>query len=800
MTLLIIGMALVLTGCDGVPNTARYGLYDAMTHRLNANIAIAEDLYKSGLINEDTKNNLLGKIDNIKGDIIKGFASNASDGDALASMELIANAIVDWALVTPDYTEPNELYDGSNVVNSYFITNCLSSLGATDKILIGNKSKAPKVEPLIIIDDATASEIIERMSYPIYVLNENVKLEEVTAFLNEYTNGTAGVEDEFFQKAANYFHELKVNGESVPLLDTKNKDNWIIQDSKSKTAYVNDDNEIIARADLSNTYSLSATYSNSNKPGSDLLITQHGDEFEVLVLRFAEFNLDAYNKIKNQFGLGEEQYMVVSTGNGGRVYMMQYPVGYVSGFETNEAQNRYEAKIEKSQLELNIKTGKIYKVSATNTDTNIDTSQTIGGTGTTGGYSVAALSAGKKHLVNEEDPYIYLSNGSPETSSFVIYGETGVGDTSSGAWNLKFGEGQVKASVARIVLRDYLEASYSPGVNTNEDLVVYGRKIRITSFEGALNTAVGWYCGIDGETPKSKNILYVSDFCDYRSLLEDRPYVKYIPNSTGITISTEKDEEDLKTKLKGLSEYTDDKIDKLELIAMDKVNCTVRFPSISIGAKDVSLSDSKPLFYAMVVSKNFQESGLMNWLTSESVTESAGWWNGWLKKHNYSYQIGSDELLGYLKNSYTFELNQAGIVVLNLETIAKIQQEYSNQSNLDRTHGMRTFFKVLGYCLVGYAFVLMMCWVVDTSVDLGLNTLNKASLGRFTAIAGPEEMPISSDGSTTAYVGFQVMLFSCLKIIAVGLFLIFLDIVTIVMVLGEAFGKLAQSIASLIGG
>lgn len=811
-------MVSTFTACEEIPLTALDSLAEAFTNRINANINIANNLYNAGLIGETTKDNIIDKIDNIREDIIVKLQSGNED-KVMSALSAIAPALIDWGGVEPDYSCSGDDHTGvaccDAKVKENFITEADGVLERIAKYAV-LETKGATIEPLEIVDSSSADTLMQTMQYPIYVINNNRSIEEITAFLNEYIEGST-VDDEFLEKSYTYFYELKdENGNPVTLLDPDDKSNQLVQYSTTENApYVGDDNIVNGEFGDSDTYGskdgIADVYSKTNTPGKDMVITQHSN-YNVAVVRFREFNTDAYNKIIKTLGLGDDKYLVVPTESGGRIYLLQYPVGYIKDFHLNDTKDRYEANIGKSQLEINLKTKKMYKVTTRNDKLNYtDIGEIVGDTTTAGDTSNSGVSAVKQAEISSLDSYLNVSLDSPETSSFVVYGETGIdkSDTPSKdkkAWNLEFGESGVKVSIPRIVLRDYLEISYAPGVSGDTDggiykeLAVYGRMIRIQNFDAELSTPVAKYRNVDGTVPTTATSLYISDFSDKKSLCEAQvPYIKYIPSSTGEGISTSSDISELENSLKDDSTYKTDKIENLRAIAIDKIECTVPFPTTDLGFKDMSFKDDKPFFYGIVVRKNSLESGLLTWATSESTTESTLWWNSWLKDHNFIYRIDSDSLLQYLSNSYTYELSQSGYILLNLDTLTKIQEDMTNEANLNRTHNMRTFFKVLGYALVGYAFILMMCWVVDTSTDFGINLLEIASFGRLVAISGSEEVAGLNTGNTrTHFVDFNKICLASLKVLFIGILLIFVDIVSIVVLVSETLGQIGRYIGSLL--
>lgn len=806
---MMVILSLVLSGCDGVPLTAQDGLENAFTQRVVNNTAIVNQMYSAGLIDATTKDNIIAQMDDVKERIINKLASQ-DEGQVLEAVKIMAPAIVDWGLV--QWTGGYDCGDGNHTdpnccevnASQHFITNNGTASGAIASNMRVNKQGAT-IQPIEIVDDASAKLIMERMNYPIYVISPGTDIDTVSAFLDEYTEGNVA-KDGFLQNSGNFFKPLTDDsGNPVTLLDPDNKENQIIQYSTSDTPYVDSETNKVIKALNIGKFGLDGNYSDKNEPGKDLVITQHS-KYKNMVIRFREFNAEVFNeKIIGQLGLGEGKYVVVPTNDGGRIYLMQYPVGYVDGFTLTDTKDGYKANILKSKLEVNLMTKKLYKVSDAENKLSYTQIGQITGTNNPG-TGTSTINAAKEVEIDDTDSYLNLSLGSPETSSFIIYGETGVStDQNSDAWNLEFGEKGVKASIPRIVLRDYLELSFAPGVSnaagsTYEKFAVYGRKIRILNFEGALTAPVARFCGKDGVLNESSSELYISDLGDIPSLDTDTPYIKRLPGTVSEGVSTEADENNLKTRIASLDYYDTEKIDNMEYIIRDSIKCSLYFPSTNVGAKDYNLTDSRPLFYCMLVTKNYLESGLINWITSEDANNSTAWWNQWLKDHKFTYQIGSDEVLSYLKNNYTYELGQAGFVILDLDTIGKLQQELNEDANLARSQNMRSFFKVLGYCLMGYSFVLMLCWVADTSVDMGFNLLQKVTFGRLVAVAGDEELKGSTENNHVSYIGFQAVCSSAIKIAIIGIILIFLDIVSITIFLSETLGLIAQSIGKLIGG
>lgn len=760
------------TGCSAsVPATATIGVESAFTERINANIDIANKLYSSGLISTTERDTIVKSIN----DQYSSIAGSLAD---VKTLNVLLHAIVDYTCV-PDNSTTNP--EGGNISDRY-ITNYMTANGKINAKEFKLITTGAQISPIKLIDDASANIINGKLQYPIYVINENVSLDQLNQALKEATSGTE-IDN---AKISPYFHELKdpTTKKTVTLLDSTDVKNFLVQPSTGSTlvnttydAKSNIFTNTVTNTDTaigSNSSGLKCgdAYSN-NMPGTDMALVQNSQR--VMALRFSEFNQAAYDKIVETLGLCTDEYLVATSKDfGNRVYLLQYPVGYIKGFKLNTVGDSYESIISKSELQINLKTGKLFKVNN---------------------------STGDKGEVDMTDSYISLGNGTPDTSSFIIDGKTGLSSNKDAdAWDLEFGANKVKASIARIVLRDYLELSYSPNIYKDYKITSYGRKFRIDKLTGKVIDPVGWYCGADGIKPDSPRLMYVNEFCDIQSAIRDRPYIKSLPGTGSEVPQTPDKEKELQTKIDNLSEYQIEKTDELEKITSNQIESTTSFPGSLIDIEDYSMTDTKPMFYGMIVGTNFSTSGLMPWIIADSDTNSTKWWNGWLSNHKFLYTIDSDVLSGYLKNNYTFELNKEGIIILDLETIAKIQSEYNENDNLNRTHTLRTFFKILGYILVCYSVILVACWTLDTNVDLGFGLLQKVSFGHLIAVTSEDEFPESQGVKGVAYVDFSSVCVVSVRIMLLGIILIFIDIVSLVLLLIKSFGNVAKYIGSFIGG
>ena len=363
---------------------------------------------------------------------------------------------------------------------------------------------------------------------------------------------------------------------------------------------------------------------------------------------------------------------------------------------------------------------------------------------------------------------------------------------------------------------DYLEANYTPGIITGENLVCYGRKIRF-DYEVIKDSAsksltgeikyIAWYCEMDGGRPSEDDRsetrwVPIGQLCDAQSLLSTNPYIRHLPNTNTEGFS---DEEEIQSLIDQLSsDSSPESIDELKDVTVGSINPTIEFPSTQIDRMDSDTVDpdngnSMPLLYAMTVWSSPSSSGLVSWMTSNSETNSLYWWANWLDDHGYSYgnALNSDALSNYLKDNYTYALAEQGIIVLNLDTISKINEEFDREEKASLISNIRTYFKILGFLLILYSSVLLACWVFDINLDVGLNLLEKASFHRLVAVISMDELEPDPD-APYRFVAFKEIMVQTVLLIAIGGLLIFVDIIKIVTVLIDTLGVFVTQVYNTI--
>ena len=792
LLIIIVGMlTLLLTGCD--EDMIQYldtDLKSTIQQRVELNRSCATSLREAGIISESEYNSVMKSIDSQMAIYMEDISKNSN-----LQKKLLASASA-WAELEFKAVDVNENNDEINAEgftrsewNSKVLTNAIAGFGSKanyDQVKVASGSGY--VEPINLMDNV-ADEINDRFGYPIYVLrpfdeleNEGIDLDGIKEMVNLALKDPNKVDTSLLDR---YFTPAKDEEDKIiTLLDTSKRENQVIVTSDgADTSYVGDPsdadvnnrNKVLKKAEQFK-FNLSGHSANQNRPGKDMIIQQYG--YNIMAVRFTEFNYDAVQKIIKTIGLTDSKY-IVTNNDGGRVYLVEYPVYTVDSFV--EDGDSFDTTFEQSNLGINLKTGKMIKYEGA-----------YGGENTLTGINV-----------NNDDPYLTMAGAENETvdgqASFIVKGNIDK--------PLILGEKNQEVITGRIILRDYLEGTYAPGIVSDENVVVFGRKLRIENFSGSKDLAVARFYDKEGKKIEESTVLHISDFASMEDLISGQK-LKYIRgkgeasiNSTEDEEETEGTEEDNVNEDTSYEEIVKDailKIDNLPRETAVEIKPTEAFPSENIGSIDVGNND-KPLFYVMAVKKSMFETGLFSgWIyNTDESSSSLPWWSKWLYDHGYQYKIDKTILEEYLMGNYSFELGNQGILVLDLETIAKIQQQYNEQDIIDQNRTIRTIFMLLGAVLIGYSVIMLLAWVLDTSVDLGFNILEKMTFGNMIAVTDESELPVY-DTEDRKYIAFGRLVQKSIILTITGIMLILVDFYDIAYWLIRIFGGIAQFISKAI--
>ena len=640
-----------------------------------------------------------------------------------------------------------------------------------------------KITPLSLVSYALANEISNKMNFEVYVLKPEIFTQDGNSTLDSVVATTK----EAFKKnssgelnkdsttingmLADYFQPLQENGNNVTLLDLAGddyRDFSIIQYS--------DD------VDINN-------YDHNQMPGKDLVITQRKIGVPVMAIKFFEFNHDAYKKLDSMLGINDGKFMFVANKDGkglsGRVYILEYPVYALDTL--NDSGNKVTGTFKHSGLGINFYTGKVLKYEL---DSYAD-----------GEY--AFKSNGK---VIDDTTVNYLtvlgadSNSQDGKSSFIVKGKTNM------EYDIDIGTTtkHINTEVGRIILRDYLEGTYAPGFHTSEDVVAFGRKIRLMFHEWSgenseqavwnKTTAAAKFIDKDGNDVEDSAMLYITDFCDADSLLDgDTARVEILPGLNEVY-------ESIQSTSVQTSDYKS--IDNLDVHKVSSISPTLLFPSTEIDKEDfVSDNTAKQRFWVLTTRKGIFNSGLYTgWINSTSESASLTWWNAYLSANSMKYKVDQIELNSYITGNYKYEVGRHGeVLIVDLDTIKFIQDQMTEDTEIERNQLIRTSFIILGWFLICYSVLLILAWAVDTNADIGIDLLNKLTMGNWIAVKYSEDIP-AHDISGVKCIDPSRLMFGTIILIVVGILLININIFDLIIVLIEYVGSLSRALEKLLQG
>ena len=511
-------------------------------------------------------------------------------------------------------------------------------------------------------------------------------------------------------------------------------------------------------------------------------------------VEFIQKNVDEFEKF---IGANEDRWFVITPSRKGDTYayLMEYPVYKLDKLTNNgDTADTVNAKFAKSALGINIKTGKMIKYNVDSSDKptsfegeNIDSTQ----------YYLTIGSA--------------ENNDDEKNSSFIV---NGTGDiTLKGIDKPGKKSDNVTLTVPRIILRDYLEATYAPEFTSDSDVVIFGRKLRIDfkynnfkddgnytfSKDSGANEAIAKFVDINGNEVSNSPTIKITDITNANALLpsnnSNAKLVTIAPKNTASyevpakETSGTKKITDLKHKFIGYDNTT------------YSIHPTLMFPGHKIGKDDFSNdSISKQRFYVITVQSGLFDTALYSsWIASTTDKASLEWWNKYLDENGFVYKIDSNELDDYLANNYKYELNGEGVIILDLETISKIQDEMDKKDADDRAHFVRTFFIVLGWIIIIYTVLCALAWIIDTNIDFGIKFLEKLSFGHWIAIKYEEDIPIHDDNNSK-YIGQKEIVIKCIVLLTFSIIITNIDVYEITLKLIRLFGKLAIDLEKLVKG
>lgn len=839
--------ALVVTGCGSSLTT--YFTSDfplVLTERGQQNKDIAKRLLDAGFIDLTMYNSLCAQIDDEVNKIKNDCIITASDESALsnAAVKTLSAAVSNVNCRAPEFVEYEDDDGNSELTNtgkfkrtfskvkkdissisdasvSYFVASnyvvgqYLGSDGTGYGL--GTWTEKTNVEPINFFggQDDLVETLNERFRADMYVLDADAIASSGKSIDEVFAAIKTAVDKDDISGVTHFFKKLTdSSGNAVTLMDEDF--NLIVTSENNTNSSISEPGYDLVMKQTLYYHSNSDCGWDGTGTGNECSDTSHAIAMEkpVLSVRFIEFSQDRFEDLENTINLNSGAYYFdklnstqSSSGQTTRCYVLTYPISVIDKFTLDESTGNVTAEFnDDSGMAVSIQTGKLISYDYDTDETSFKTTC---------------------HEITTSDPYLTMNfdaSVGDEKSSLVC---DGYREYTINVLDKDGNEEPKTIVVPRIILRDYLEATWAPGsVTYSETAVVFGRKIRFRTDSTFWTSADSFtfnnktynnntlqyninnkdwcasFIDIDGEEVGSLTKLYITDFCDIDALAigsgnPSNKWEKYTVKhfrETGISASTQ----DCTAEETEVSP-TQDKIASTTDVTSIKVS--MGFPSKYIGKVDLNNTSAEvQRFYCIITTKAMFDSALYSdWINSTASKESLTWWNGYLSDHGYNYTIGADEVSSYVQTNYKYELSQQGAIILDLDTISKIQEIYDDEDADSRSSLIRTIFVVLGIFLIAYAMILMLCWIIDTNVDLGFSLTNKVTLGHWIAIQYDEELP-SYNNEDHCYVDGKHMLIKCLIMVAVAIVVIRVDASEIILVLVNTFGKIASYIEDMIRG
>lgn len=560
------------------------------------------------------------------------------------------------------------------------------------------------------------------------------------------------------------------------------------------------------------------------KVGHDILVTHEldGDEGFVGIaqIRVKEFNYDTAELINSVLGIFSNEdlnsrFKVISTGDaGGRVYLVEYPVYSMNSFDVKSSSGSTVTATPSyalSGIGINFAQGHIVNYAEENGV--LTYKSTIAGKGWGYTEEEGDLTESQYEMYDVDMYYTSsLFGDDPKNSSFVVAGKSAL---AMGLDGKKFKVGDSEKTIQkdstlmcpRIVLRDYIEATYAPELTNDLNVAAFGRKVRFSITEyidksGNIsypnNESIAFYVDMSGNKLPTSSFLKLSDFCDLNSLTNSNK-VKKIVDSGKQPGSIPAVEKTANSKPL-ISELACDTVGTVG----STVNPFTMFPGPKLGTDDYANFESGSIrqrMWAVCVYGGIYDTNLLtDWIDSDNPTASLDWWNNFLKSNGFGYNLSKQEISNYINKEYAAQIaSVTGNVVISLDTINDIGNIYEKEDNIKTASAIRTLFLIIGWVLMIYSLLIMLCWGMDTNTDLGLGLTEKVTLGHWTAVKYASDVP-QGDTGEHSYLAFGSLMIRCAILIVVGILLINLDIFKLVSLLIGLFGKAASAIEDLIKG
>lgn len=803
---IMLGCSILLSGCDADINDVFDHLSTDIQERVDENRKLLDRLNEVGLIGEEDYKTLCNSLEANTKKINNAIKDKPKDiPKALKSASV-------WSLPyntgDPVYQlADDKMLNGDGTVSNDFkyprIHTIVENSGAFLGIVAQHLDAAKSFDIFADKDAAYFKDIVGTHVYVLKSDDTGVDMANIASACNKLKNKTYADDAE------------KANCFSV--LDKYFKD--------SGQTLIDDGDQIIretlyndrqgSETDQSNRYKMGlsgggvedqADFGSYGENGLGIDLALVSDGYASVTFRLNELNPEVIDKIISRSGDADThgKYLVLRAKETGRtynaIYLMEYPVSYVESIEYDKTNTKAKVNIQTSEsIRVNIMSGEVV---------NIHGSSVLDATTKAAMEKLLnvnpSTSAGQSSFILwEQSENIVLSDGTYKDSSGTEVNKDNIeigptGHMTNGTNDVT--EQGKKAETNTILLRDYLELNYMPGVvSEQERFVTLGRRLRINDLntDGTIKDIEKPFANFvdkNGVVVEGGSVM-ITDLIDTSSGNKDNE-----KKSIKLAVYDDVGEKDIvgTTSDTGFTlDAIENTFEKVEY--KDKISVTMQFPvedSLNdnhIAIDDASYnfgSESRGIYYGMATDVNVFSSNLYSGWINISNAESGGikWWNSWLENNKYSYRINEENLLAYLGLNFTAQMAKEGenYIVFNEETVKKLNEDIRQKERVDKATGVRTAFVLMGFLIIMYALVFISAWVVDTATANSIGMLKAITGGHCVAVQDDMDIP-SVDASSTKYITFGSALIRGILIIAIGILLIKTDILGLAGSIFNAF-------------
>lgn len=782
LSALLVACGIVLSGCNN--DLSEY--YDnpgvIVQERIDANRNLLSSLYTSGLLDDETHKALEDSLNNNTKRLqkqLKGESGDVPEDLRSACRWMVTDGARCGALIEDKIEEGKFKYPKLNAYN-----------GA--KSVIKSKLKPNEnATAFALFSEQDESLFKNMLGMKIYVLNSDsvgTDISNISAACEKIKSGKFKDDDE---KKACYSVLIKYFKDSGQTI-------------------LNDSDKLIKESDpYKEAEQANDVKGPANVMGKDLVL--YSDGFATTSFKVRELNKETIDKLVGDGAYSKDKFLQIKAddilGTTNALYLMEYPVSYIDSVSYDKTAKKATVNIKNSDaIRVNIMSGEVVNIHGKDVidkDAKVAMEKLLNVTPSTSEGQSSFILWNKANNVVFPDGKYTDSSGNDVAPDGINISPTGESTYNGAVVNT----GGKSAETNSILLRDYLELNYMPGVvSDDERYVALGRRLRISDLNSDgtvkdIEKPFAKFVDKDGVAVEGGSVM-ITDLIDTTSGNSDNP-----KKSIKLAVYDDAGEQILSNSSSG-SGFTLDKVenvfDKVEFKA--KISVTMQFPvddsrsGNMLAVDDASYNfgeESRGIYYGMATDVNIFNSNLYSGWINIASAENGGlkWWNSWLESNKYNYRINENNLLAYLGLNFNAEIAKAGssYIVFNEDTIKNLNKDIRQDERVHKATFVRTSFVIAGFLVIIYAILLMSAWVVDVSTASSFGMMKALTGGHCIAVQDDSEIP-TVDPSSTKYLTMWSTLIRSIVIIAIGIVIIKVDVLSLAGGVFNAFKGLGTEL------